>query len=178
MIYFVRHGQTDYNLNKLRTGQRDIPLNDMGIAQAKNTAEKLKDIKFDKCFCSTLIRARQTLNEILKYHSEIEPIFDDRLIECGFGELEGTPFNNDEINDRKFGKDNELVKKYNMESLEDVYKRVSSFYDENGLKNTNQNILIVSHGGIAMVSSVYFKGLPEDGDLSKFIIKNANYATF
>ena len=65
MIYFVRHGQTDYNSNKLYAGQKDVPLNKEGVKQAKQTAEQLKDLKFDICFCSPLLRAKQTLNEIL-----------------------------------------------------------------------------------------------------------------
>lgn len=79
MIYFVRHGQTEYNLNKIYAGQQDIPLNATGIDQAKQTALTLKDIKFDLCFCSPLQRAKQTCSEILKYHKDLNPIYDDRL---------------------------------------------------------------------------------------------------
>lgn len=178
MIYFVRHGQTDYNLKRLRTGFTDIPLNETGFAQAKETAEKLKDIKFDECYCSPLVRARQTCDEILKYHSELVPIFDERLKEGGFGILEGTPFDDNQINERKFGKDGELVKKYGLESLEHILERLSDFYNEYNLKNSEKNILIVAHGGIAMVSNIYFYGVPDDGDMSNFKIKNADIINF
>ena len=49
MIYFIRHGQTNDNLIKIYTGQKDVPLNETGIKQAQDTAETLKDIKFDIC---------------------------------------------------------------------------------------------------------------------------------
>ena len=82
MIYFVRHGQTDDNANgNLLTGWSATPLNERGFAQARETAAALKDIKFDVCFCSPLLRTRQTLEEILKFHEGLSIIFDDRLKE-------------------------------------------------------------------------------------------------
>ena len=71
MIYFIRHGQTDDNLNQIYTGQKDVPLNQNGIEQAKSTAKELKDTKIDICFCSPLLRAKQTSEEIMKYHKNI-----------------------------------------------------------------------------------------------------------
>ena len=46
-IYLLRHGQTDWNLEWRMQGQTDIPLNEKGIAQAEEAAEKYKDIPFD-----------------------------------------------------------------------------------------------------------------------------------
>lgn len=62
-------------------GQYDIPLNTMGIEQAKKMAVELKQHYFDLCFCSPLQRAKQTANISLLY-SRNTPIFqDDRLKE-------------------------------------------------------------------------------------------------
>jgi len=66
MIYYVRHGQSTDNVYDLITGRNDVYLTEKGVAQAKETAKLLADIKLDMCFCSPLIRTRQTLNEILK----------------------------------------------------------------------------------------------------------------
>ena len=44
-IYIVRHGETDQNLNHLIQGQTDNKLNDTGRLQARNLAQKMKDIK-------------------------------------------------------------------------------------------------------------------------------------
>ena len=68
MIYFVRHGETDFNLFNISQGQLDTSLNETGIKQAKTIAKKLKDKNFDVIFCSSLKRARQTLYEIKQYH--------------------------------------------------------------------------------------------------------------
>ena len=47
MIYFVRHGQTNLNQQKIFQGHIDEPLNELGLIQAKGVAEQLKDEKFD-----------------------------------------------------------------------------------------------------------------------------------
>ena len=59
MIYFVRHGQTDWNKIGRIQGHTDIPLNKLGEEQALIVKEKLKEIKFDKVFSSPLKRALQ-----------------------------------------------------------------------------------------------------------------------
>ena len=60
MLYIVRHGQTDYNVQKRMQGHLDIPLNDQGIAQAQILAQNLSDIKFDCIYSSPLSRALKT----------------------------------------------------------------------------------------------------------------------
>ena len=61
-------------------------LKEKGFEQAKETAKNLKDIKFDICFCSPLLRTRQTLDEIIKYHQNLNVIYDDRLKERDYGD--------------------------------------------------------------------------------------------
>ena len=77
MIYLVRHGQTDWNLEGRYQGRIDIKLNSKGIEQAKEIKEKLKEIKFDKVFSSPLKRALETAQIITDNDIEI----DERLIE-------------------------------------------------------------------------------------------------
>ena len=87
MIYFVRHGATDWNENKNTQGQKDpkcqgradLDLNEKGVEQAKQTAEKLKGIKFDRVICSPLKRAKQTLDIIYTGETPVE--LDERVIE-------------------------------------------------------------------------------------------------
>ena len=57
MIYFVRHGETEYNVLNLMQGHKDIPLNENGIHQAKIARDELKDLKIDEIYSSPLIRA-------------------------------------------------------------------------------------------------------------------------
>ena len=139
MIYFARHGQTDFNKFNVSQGQLDTSLNQTGLREAQQLAENLKDYKFDVVFCSPLIRARQTLEYILKYHNNT-PIFDERLKECGRGSLQGQRNTQDVYDD--FFKD---PHKYGAESREDVFVRAKSFLEELQ-KYKGKNILIVGHG--------------------------------
>ena len=178
MIYFVRHGQTDYNLKKIYAGQKDIPLNKEGINQAKKTALKLKDISFDICYCSPLKGAKQTLEEIIKLNSKTFPvIYDDRLKERDYGKLVDKPVGSEPFNRWKIGVDEEINQKYEIETIPNVYNRIKSFFDEI-LKNHYKNILIVAHSGVGRVTSAYFNGMPKDQDLSNIKISNAEVLIF
>lgn len=87
-FYYLRHGQTDWNLVKRFQGQTDIPLNATGIEQAHDAKAMLKGLEISQIFCSPLSRARMTadiVNEALDL--EITEIRD--LQECSFGVLEG-----------------------------------------------------------------------------------------
>jgi len=89
-IYLFRHGQSEFNLKKIFTGWKDPKLTDLGIQQAKNLGEMLKDKKIDVAYVSTLSRAIDTLSEVLKFHPECKKIItDDRMIERSYGELAG-----------------------------------------------------------------------------------------
>ncbi len=143
MIYYVRHGQTDFNLFKITQGQIDTSLNRTGLAQAQKLAEELKDYKFDNVYCSPLIRTRQTLEAIMKYHPETIPItFDDRLKEIGKGVLEGGKNSLDVYADFYAHPE-----KYGGETSEEVYNRINEFVCDMQ-QDAVGNTLIVAHHGI------------------------------
>lgn len=175
MIYFVRHGQTFDNANgNLLTGWSDIPLNEVGIKQAKETALSLKDVNFDVCYCSPLTRAKQTLNEILKYHKNLNIIYDDRLKERDYGEVTGKPasvckFNRWNANDKVT---------FKMETISEMFSRIKSFYNEILPTTKNKNVLIVAHSGVGRLSYFYFNGEPTNGDYTNFNLDNAKVITF
>ena len=78
MLYIMRHGRTDWNdLRKLQ-GRTDIPLNDAGREMADAARKEYADVRFDICFCSPLVRARETA-EILLRGRDVPIIADDRL---------------------------------------------------------------------------------------------------
>ena len=169
MIYYVRHGQTDDNINgNLLTGWNDVPLNNEGLKQAEVAANALKDMHFDICFCSPLLRTKQTLDQILKYHPNLKVVFDDRLKERDWGEITGQPasvckFRRWNAND---------ISPFKIESIAEMFDRVASFY-EDIKKYSGKNILIVAHSGVARITYHYFYGKPVDGDYSVFKLDNA-----
>ena len=65
-FYIVRHGQSVANLGKYCSGQLDVELTQLGIDQALQAGEALKDRTFDKVYCSDLKRTRATCENVLK----------------------------------------------------------------------------------------------------------------
>ena len=88
MLYIVRHGQTDWNnLDKIQ-GVADVPLNDIGRAQANIAADRLARFNFEYIVSSNLSRATETANIIgNKLNLRVE--YDARLREYDFGKLTG-----------------------------------------------------------------------------------------
>lgn len=85
-VTFYRHGQSMANLQGIIQGSSvDTPLSEKGIADAVKASETARR-DFDVCFCSHLMRARQTAEILFPY---LEPVIDDRLIERGLGVWEG-----------------------------------------------------------------------------------------
>ena len=88
MLYLVRHGQTDWNLNGQIQGQSDIPLNDTGRTQANNVADKLSRFNLEYIISSDLNRAAETA-QIIGNKLNIRVEYDARLREYDFGTLTG-----------------------------------------------------------------------------------------
>ncbi len=94
-IYFVRHGETDWNLEGRLQGQKDIPLNDLGRVQAEEAGRRLvqlaphyEDLAY---VASPMTRTRETM-EILRGTIGLHPEtyrLDERLVELTFGAWEG-----------------------------------------------------------------------------------------
>jgi len=101
-IYFIRHGQTDWNAERRFQGHSDIPLNETGRTQATRNgtaiADNINALSHFTFYSSPLIRARETM-EIIREQLNLPRqryMIDDRLIEIDLGEWYGkTP---DEIN--------------------------------------------------------------------------------
>lgn len=87
-LYFVRHGETDHNAGDLAMGQTDIPLNELGREQARQTTEFLRRYPIARIVSSDLQRAMDTaapLGAALGLAVEADP----RLRELSFGIFEG-----------------------------------------------------------------------------------------
>jgi probable phosphoglycerate mutase len=94
-LYFVRHGETDWNVEARLQGQRDIPLNDFGRVQAEEAASRLRALvpRYEDLdyVASPLSRTRETM-ERLRQAAGLHPgsyRVDARLRELSFGAWEG-----------------------------------------------------------------------------------------
>lgn len=88
-LLFVRHGETQDNLDKILQGWRDTSLTDNGHRDAQTVAKKLKDEQISVIYHSPLIRMKQTIEPICKDHSSARLIEDADLRGQNMGELEG-----------------------------------------------------------------------------------------
>ncbi len=88
-ILLVRHGETDWNREQRFQGQRDIPLNGTGEAQAQTAADFLSHQRIDIAFSSPLKRPWDTAEAIRQRHDGLELIPVDLLQEISHGTWEG-----------------------------------------------------------------------------------------
>lgn len=65
-LVLIRHGISEYNAKGIWTGWDDPDLTHKGFMQAKKAGEEIKDIHFDLAYTADLIRAKHTLDEVLK----------------------------------------------------------------------------------------------------------------
>ena len=175
MLYFVRHGQTNHNLNKLLAGRCDVELNETGMKQASDISLKCREMQIDLIYCSPLIRAKQTCKEINKFHN-CKVVFDDALLERDFGKYESCAYSS--VDGKKCW--NYYLNTYDeeIEPLREVFKRVYSFLDKIKENFKNKNILIVAHNDIGRAIYCYFNGIPKDGDLLSLNTGNANIMSY
>ena len=173
VIYFVRHGETVWNVENKICGATDSPLTERGHMQAVETAGKIQEmgIKADMILYSPLSRAKDTALHI----SEITGIparAEKRLFEQNFGKYESTARNGEEFHEAK----KQFLYRYEGgESMFQLAQRVYNLLDE--LKADGRDFILVAHNGIARVVNSYFYEMTND-EYASFGIKNCEVRTY
>ena len=148
-FYLVRHGQTDWNLQRRYQGQIDIPLNSKGLLQAKDAANALQGQNFDALYSSDLQRALQTAVEIAGVVN-LPVLTDIRLREIHQGDWEGRliddVFKSDPDSVTAVYSDPNMVCRPGGESIFMVAERVQMCLTELSTRYNHKKVLIVSHG--------------------------------
>lgn len=163
-LYVLRHGQTQYNVEKKFNGRFDEDINEEGIRQAEKAAETVKNLEIDLVICSPLKRTRHTC-EIANVN-KVPVIFDERLEERDIGVYTGKPLG--EFYEKEYWNYNSTKEVEGLESIRDLFNRVKAFLDEIKEKYKDKNILLVTHGGVSRGIYFYFNEIPEDGMLQKY----------
>ena len=151
MLYILRHGKTDWNNKKRIQGKTNIPLNEEGRQQAREAAVEYKDVHLDVCYCSPLIRAKETA-ELLLAGRDVPIVFDKRLEEMGFGIYEGVAESfsipDCPVNELFWHPENYTVPVEKGESLDELFARTSAFLEEKVKPDlaAGKDVLIVAHG--------------------------------
>lgn len=146
-LLLVRHGETDWNLEKRFQGLTDTQLNAKGIWQSEQVGAWLRSAEIDQFHSSPLTRTRQTA-DIINQHHDLPIQLDDRLRELSFGDWEGHTWAEIEraypTHAAKYIQNIANVPP-NAESLPHYEMRIQSFIES--IRHTKGTHLIVSHGG-------------------------------
>ncbi len=172
-LYFVRHGETVWNVENKICGMTDSPLTEHGREQARQTGEVVKNssLPIDEILYSPLSRAADTAKAIAEatgIPSREEP----RLREQCFGKYEGTPRNGEEF---KISKTHFADRYDGGESMMQLAQRLYNLLDE--LKTDNKTYLLVAHNGIARVVQSYFYDMTNE-EYAAFGIRNCELREF
>ena len=173
-IYFIRHGESEWNLKDKICGATDVPLTEKGHEQAVLTGKKFMEsvLKADEILYSPLKRAADTaahISEITGIPARVEP----RLIEQNFGIWEGT-------SPRKsmafFEAKKNFINSYGTgESMFRVAARVYGLLDE--LKTSDKTYILVAHNGIVRYVYSYFHDMGND-EFASYKVKNCEICRF
>lgn len=165
-IFFIRHGETDWNAEARLQGTRDVPLNDLGRVQAEEAGRKLRDLHpqpEDLLYvASPLARTRETM-EIARTAIGLHPTTyrtDERLKELGFGAWEGYTWKEIRTRDAKRARAREADKWHFVppggESYAMLRDRVRPFFET---LDRERPAVIVSHGGVARCLLAHLCGI-------------------
>ena len=171
--YFIRHGQTNYNVLDLCNDdpKKDVHLTSLGIKQANIVAKKLRGIKFDAVFVSDLKRTQETAR-IVAGDRNLKFIVDRRISDrkTGFDSKPASEFF------KAMERDILNTKVNNGESLAEEKKRVISFLED--LRDLKCNAVLVStHSEILKIVYGYYNQLP-DNEMWKTSIDNCQVLEF
>lgn len=167
-VYFVRHGQTVWNVENKICGTTDSPLTEKGHQQAIETAEEIirLGIHVDEILYSPLVRAADTarhISELTGIPAREEP----RLKEQCFGIWESTPRDGKEFYKAKM----QLASRNgNGESMLQLAQRIYNLLDDVKAE-PDKTYMLVAHNGIARMVQSYFYDMTNE-EFSSFGVKN------
>ncbi|MDO4284645.1 MAG: histidine phosphatase family protein [Eubacteriales bacterium] len=175
-VYFVRHGQSLWNVENKICGSTDVPLTDKGRGQAAETGKKIMEqgIKVDEILYSPLSRAAETA-QIISQATGIPAREEPKLTEQNFGRWESTsPRSNEEFRQAKmqcaggFG---------GGESMLRLAQRIYNLLDEIRLQSEERTYLLVAHNGIARIVQSYFKEMTNE-EFADYGVRNCEIRRF
>lgn len=157
-LYVTRHGQTAWNRENIVCGVTDLPLDETGMEQARETARKLKDTPIDRVIVSPLLRARQTAALICEGR-DLPVMIDPRIKEQNYGVYEGASrFDEGFLNNKK----SFAIRYPGGESQMSTAARVYAFLEDIAQKYPEESVLLVCHGGICRIIESYFHDMTNE----------------
>lgn len=173
-IILIRHAQTTWNRQKRYCGLNDINLSRIGIKQANELRNRLKENRICKVYSSDMRRAVQTARILFgkRYIKKIPA-----LREMNFGAFEGLTYK-------------QIIKKYPLlykkwldnpyeafipegENLKTFKNRIEKAFKKIIASSKNKTIAVISHGGAI---SIFINALLRSNDFWSYIPKTASFS--
>ena len=170
-ITLVRHSEVIKEYQGKYNGHIDISLSLKGINDARELAQKLKDKEFDKVYCSDLLRAKETLNEL---NLDIKPIYTKELREKSWGRHEGKSFEEIQAEGIEYKNFEQWISALDGEDFSIYQERVQKYFYETIFKEDMQNILVVTHSGVIKT----LLSIVKDISLKEAFSTNLPYSSF
>lgn len=169
-FYFVRHGQTVWNVADKICGTTDVELTELGRQQAIETGKSILEqgIKADMILYSPLIRAKETARHISEM-TGIPMREEPRLKEQSFGKWEGTSPRNAPA--FQADKQNFVCSYEGGESMLHLAQRIYNLLDEIKTESDEKTYILVAHNGISRVVQSYFSDMTNE-EYAKWGVKN------
>jgi len=148
-LILIRHGQTDYNLQRRYCGFTDIGINKAGRLRTKKIKSELREFTIDKVFCSDLKRSLQTAKIIFGNARNI--IVRPALREINFGDWEGLTFGQifkrNPLIYKRWAKDPFSADIPSGENMDSFLRRIRSEFKNIVQYNCYDTMAIVGHLG-------------------------------
>ena len=160
-LYLVRHGQTEWNVQKRMQGWQDSALTEKGVNNAIALREKLEGVDFVAIYTSTSERTIETARLIIDKRNLAINTNED-LREINLGEWEGKT--HDEIKDfypeqyKYFLENPALYEPVGGETFEQLINRAIKVLNYINSKHTDGNILVITHSVILKSLLMHVKG--------------------
>jgi probable phosphoglycerate mutase len=169
-LILIRHGETDWNRELRFQGQVDVPLNAIGLAQARRVAARLATENVQQLVSSDLMRALQTARSVAEHGLRSlppDPVLDAALREQSFGVVDGMRVADIKQHHAeawaqwvRFEADYAFA---GGESTRQFHARVLAAVQALARKHPQQTLVVVTHGGVLDMIYRTAQGLPLSG---------------
>jgi ribonuclease H / adenosylcobalamin/alpha-ribazole phosphatase len=162
-IHLVRHGRTVMNVSVRFRGRLDVPLDEVGRAEAREAAGNLRRVPLAAVYTSPLERAKEVAREIAAASSLAPVTVDEGLTNLDYGRWEG--LTKDECRERDadafrlYAEDPMRARCPEGEALAEGATRVVSALLGIGKRHAGQEVAAVTHGAMVRLAVLYVEGV-------------------
>lgn len=175
-LYLTRHGETEWNVHSRIQGQTDTALNETGVRQARELAERLKKerLAIGRIYTSRQLRAYETA-QIVAEMLGLNVIVKDGLEEINLGKWEGYTWKQVRELFHEEYEDWHENRRYQVppggESYQQLLERLIPVL-HSIIKEEQEDVLVVTHSAIIMTLLSYIYEKPFEDMVKNFKTKN------